>query len=86
MTTHLKINCVMRNNQWQKHQKVFETIKITKKLICPSGHRQNLLLKNEEGIYSYDEMCWQAKSCRHVRQPKRRTGDDSYTLSVFLYK
>lgn len=61
MTTHLKVKCVMRNNQWKKHQKVFETIKITKKLICPSGHRQNLLLKNEEGIYSYDEMCWQAK-------------------------
>ena len=61
MTTHLKVKCAMRNNPWKKHQKVFETIKITKKLICPSGHRQNLLLKCEEGNYSYDGMCWQAK-------------------------
>ena len=60
MATPLKINYVMRNNQWRKHQKVFETIKTTKKLICPSGHRQNLLLKIEDGIYSYDGMCWQA--------------------------
>lgn len=60
MATHLNVKCIMRNNQWKKHQKVFETIKITKKLICPSGHRQNLLLKNEEGNYSYDGMCWQA--------------------------
>jgi len=60
MTAHLKINCVMRNNQWRKHQNVFETIKTTKKLICPSGHRKNISLKNENGIYSYDKMCWQA--------------------------
>jgi hypothetical protein len=50
----------MRNNQWQKHKNVFETIIITKKLICPSGHRHNLILKCEDGIYSYDGMCWQA--------------------------
>lgn len=61
MTSHLKINCIMRNNQWQKHHKVFETIKITKKITCPGGHNQNLLLKNEEDIYSYDGMCWRAK-------------------------
>ena len=60
MTTYIKVNCIMRNNQWQKHQKVFETIKITKKLVCPSGHRQNLLLKFENDIYSYDGICWQA--------------------------
>lgn len=60
MTTHIKVNCIMRNNQWAKHQKVFETIKITKKLVCPSGHRQNLLLKFENGVYSYDGLCWQA--------------------------
>ena len=60
MANHLKVNYIMRNSQWAKHQKVFETIKITKKLICPSGHRQNLLLKFEEGIYSYDGMCWQS--------------------------
>lgn len=60
MTTHIKINCIMRNNQWKKHQKVFETINLTKKLICPSGHRKNIELKFEEGIYSYDEMSWQA--------------------------
>ena len=61
MTTHLNVKCAMRNNQWQKHQKVFETIKINKKLICPSGHRQNLLLNLEDGIYSHDGMGWQAK-------------------------
>lgn len=56
----LKINCIMRNNQWKKHEKVFTTLKLTNKLICPSGHRQNLVLQCQNGIYSYDGACWQA--------------------------
>ena len=61
MENTIKINVIMRNNQWQKHEKVFDTITQTNKLICPSGHRQNISLTYENDIYSYDNMCWQAK-------------------------
>lgn len=56
----MKINCIIRNNQWQKHEKVYETIKITQKLICPHGHCQNILLNYDNHKYSYDNMNWQA--------------------------
>ena len=49
----------MRNNQWQKHEKVFDTINSTKKLICPSGHMNNIVLINDNN-YSYNNMPWQA--------------------------
>ena len=50
----------MRNNQWQKHANVFETIHLTKKIICRGGHTNNIELNMTNGIYSYDGMCWQA--------------------------
>lgn len=55
----IKIDFLMRNNQWQKHTKVFDTIKITKKLICPGGHVNDIILINEDK-YSYNNMTWQA--------------------------
>ena len=58
--THLKVKCVMRNNMWGKHEQVFDTIKQTKKLVCPHAHRRNILLECEAGIYSYDGMDSQA--------------------------
>ncbi len=56
----IKIDFKMRNNQWQKHEKVFDTINITKKLICPSGHMNNIILNNDDNKYSYINMPWQA--------------------------
>lgn len=52
----------MRNNPWQKHQQVYETIQNTKKIMCPYAHAHNLdlVLNNTNGIYSYTGMCWQA--------------------------
>ena len=49
----------MRNNQWKKHKNVFDTINITKKLICPGGHVNKIILINNNK-YSYNDMTWQA--------------------------
>ena len=59
MSTCHKVDFIMRNNQWKKHENVFDTIQITKKLICPKGHQHDVLLKCQDGIYSYDKICWQ---------------------------
>lgn len=56
----MKVNALMRNSQWGKHQDVFDSIKLTKKLICPGAHRQNIVLINENNKYSYDGMKYQA--------------------------
>jgi hypothetical protein len=55
----IKIDYLMRNNQWQKHEQVFDTINIIKKLICPSGHMNNIVLINDNN-YLYNNMPWQA--------------------------
>ena len=69
MENTIKISGFMRNNQWRKHEKVFDTILQTNKLICPSGHRQNILLTCKNDIYSYDNMCWQAnKFMNHIKE------------------
>jgi hypothetical protein len=44
----------------EKHENVFDTIKITKKLISPHAHYYNQILLFEENIYSYNGMNWQA--------------------------
>ena len=57
----IKIDYLMRNNQWQKHEKVFDTINITKKLICPGAHRNNIVLINDNNKYSCGNIKkWQA--------------------------
>ena len=53
----IKIDFLMRNNQWRKHEKVFDTINSTKKIICPSGHMNNIILINDNN-YSYNNMCY----------------------------
>ncbi len=57
----IKIDYLMRNNQWRKHEKVFDTINITKKLICPGAHRNSIVLINENNKYSCGNIKkWQA--------------------------
>lgn len=38
---NLVVKVILRNNQWMKHLNVFETIKFTKKIICPFGHTKD---------------------------------------------
>ena len=55
----MKVNALMKNSQWEKHLDVFDSIKLTKKLICPGGHRQNITLNIENDKYSYEGMKYQ---------------------------
>jgi hypothetical protein len=50
------MKAVVRNNMWGKHEEVFETIKQTKKLVCPYAHTHDIFLECDDGIYSYDGM------------------------------
>lgn len=46
------IKAVLRQNQWQKACGVFDTIKYTKKIICPSGHTKDICESYNRGEYS----------------------------------
>ena len=72
----IKINYLMRNNQWQKHEQVFDTINITKKLICPSGHRNNIILiHNQTKIPIYGNLI--QGSISNTYSIKTRNNDSS---------
>jgi len=49
---NLVVKVILRNNQWMKHQNVFETIKFTKKIICPFGHTKDSCLLFKEGKFN----------------------------------
>ena len=53
------IKAILRQNQFKVHQKVFETIEYTKKIVCPYGHSQNicqLYNKNEFNDIKYAKL------------------------------
>ena len=51
----LIIKLKMRNNQWGNHKQVFDTIRYTKKIICPWGHWKSSNKLFEEGKFNNEK-------------------------------
>ena len=51
----VKIKCIMRNNQWGKHQKLFDTIRFTQKIVAPWGHWKDTNKLFEEGKFNNEK-------------------------------
>ena len=51
----LTIKCIMRNNQWDRHKNVFDTIIYTKKIVSPWGHWKETNKLFNEGKFNNEK-------------------------------